>query len=85
MAARLLHFKSDDMKIVTRLQYSTRAGRVARVAALLALTIALGLNLAVIYRDSAMVPSTPTESTPPEKNNTHKTGPWHYPPVGTRV
>jgi hypothetical protein len=80
-----LHGKSDNMKIVTGLQYSTRAGRIARLAAFLAVTMALGQNLAVIFRDSAMVPPTPTESTSPEKNNTHKTGPWHYQPVFTRV
>jgi len=54
-------------------------------AVLLALTIALGLNLPVIFRDSALVPPTPTESTSPEKNNPHKTGPWHHAPIGARV
>ncbi len=55
------------------------------MAALLALTLALGLNLAAIVRDSALAPPTPKESTSPQKDNAHKTGPWHYPPVLTRV
>jgi hypothetical protein len=55
------------------------------MAALLALTMVLGLILGVIVRDSTVVPSTPTESSPPEKNNSDKTGPWHYAPVLTRV
>ena len=72
------------MKTVTGLQYSTRAGRIARMAALLVVTMALGLNVAVLFRDST-VPSTPIESTPSEKSTPHKTGPWHYPPVGALV
>jgi len=73
------------MKSATGLQNSTRTGRAARIVALLALTMAIGMNLAVFFRDRAVVPTTPTESAPPERNNTHKTGPWHYPPVSTRV
>ena len=73
------------MKSAIGLQYSSLARRVTLTAVLLALTIALGLNLAVIFRDSAMVPSTPTESTSPEKSNPHKTGPWHHSPKGARV
>jgi hypothetical protein len=73
------------MKNATGLQYSTRAGRVARTAALLAVMMTLGLNLLVMYRDSALIESTPSESTVPARDKTHKTGPWQYPFVGTRV
>ena len=73
------------MKTATCLQYSTLAGRVARTAALLAVMMALGLNLAGIYKDSAMAPPTPKESIAPQKNHTNKTGPWVYQPVFTRV
>jgi len=66
------------MKSAIGLQYSSAARRVV-------LTMALGLNLAVIFRDSAMAPPTPTESTSPERNNPHKTGPWHHAPMGARV
>ena len=72
------------MKSAIGLQYSSLARRVALTAVLLVLTVALALNLAVIFRDSAMVPS-PTESTSPEKSNPHKTGPWHHSPRGARV
>ncbi len=73
------------MKSAIGLQYASRARKVVLTAILLALTIALGLNLAVIFRDSAMVPPTPTESTSPEKNNSRKTGPWHHAPMSVRV
>jgi hypothetical protein len=73
------------MKSAIGLQYSSCVRRVALTAVLLVLTIALGLNLAVIFRDSALVPPTPTESTSPEKDNSHKTGPWHHSPMGARV
>ena len=73
------------MKSAIGLQYASRARKVALTAILLALTIALGLNLAVIFRDTTMAPSTPTESTSPERNNPHKTGPWHHAPMGARV
>ena len=73
------------MKSAIGLQYSSVARRVVLMAILLVLTMALGLNLAVIFRDSAMAPPTPTESTSPERNNPHKTGPWHHAPMGARV
>ena len=73
------------MKSAIGLQYSSVARRVVLTAILLVLTMALGLNLAVIFRDSAMAPPTPTESTSPERNNPHKTGPWHHAPMGARV
>ena len=73
------------MKSAIGLQYSSLARTVALTMVLLVLTVALGLNLAVIFRDSALAPPTPTESTSPEKNNPHKTGPWHHAPMSARV
>jgi hypothetical protein len=55
------------------------------MATLLALTMALGLYVAVIFAESAKVLSTPTESAAPERHQAPKTGPWHYPPYGARV
>jgi len=55
------------------------------MATLLALTMALGLYVAVIVTESAKVLSTPTESAPPERHQAPKTGPWRYPPYGARV
>jgi hypothetical protein len=57
----------------------------ARTVALVAVIAALGMNVVAIMRERAMLPSSPTESTPPERNKTHKTGPWVYVPAGVRV
>jgi hypothetical protein len=73
------------MKNATGLQFSTRAGKIARSVALVAVIAALGMNVVTIMRDRAMLLSSPTESTPPERNKAHKTGPWVYVPVGVRV
>jgi hypothetical protein len=73
------------MRNAIGLQIWTRVGRAARVAALLAVTIALAMVLAVIFIDSKMFSSTPVESTPSKKNDTHKTGPWVYDLHGTAV
>jgi hypothetical protein len=73
------------MKNASRLQFSTRAGTIARMLALVAVIAALGMNVVAIMRERAMLPSSPTESTPPERNKTHKTGPWVYVPTGVRV
>jgi hypothetical protein len=73
------------MKTAIGLQNWTRAGRVVRMTTLLALTMALGLYVAVIFAESAKVLSTPTESAAPERHQAPKTGPWHYPPYGARV
>jgi hypothetical protein len=73
------------MKNAIDLQNSTLAGRVVRMAALLALTMVLGLSLTVIFRESATFLSIPTGSTPTERGNTHKTGPWHFGAPSARV
>jgi hypothetical protein len=80
-----LHLDSDNMRNAIGLQIWTRVGRAARIAVLLVLTIALTRVLAVIFIHSAMSSSTPVESTPSEKNDTHKTGPWVYDLHGTAV
>ena len=73
------------MKNATGLQFSQRAGMIARTVALAAVMTALAMNVVAIMRDRAMLKSSPTESTPPDRNKTHKTGPWVYVPVGVRV
>ena len=73
------------MKNAIRLQYWSRMGRLARIAALLVVTVALGMGLAVIFIDSAMFKSTPVESTPSKKNDANKTGPWVYDVHGVGV
>jgi hypothetical protein len=42
------------------------------------------MNLAEIFSDWVIVPSTPAESTAPARDNTHK-GPWEHTSRGTRV
>jgi hypothetical protein len=73
------------MKNATGLQFSTRAGKIGRTIALAAVITALGMNVVAIMRDRAMLRSSPTESTAPERSKTHKTGPWIYVPTGVRV
>jgi hypothetical protein len=73
------------MKNAIGLQYWTRVRRVARIAALFVMTIALGMVLAVIFIDSKMFSSTPVESTPSKKSDANKTGPWVYDVHGVGV
>jgi hypothetical protein len=73
------------MKNAIGLQNWTRVGRLARIVALLAMTVALGMGLAVIFIDSAMFSKTPVESTPSKKTDSHKTGPWVYDLPGVGV
>ena len=76
---------SGSMKNAIGLQNWTRVGRVAGIAALFVMTIALGMGLAVIFIDSAMFSSTPVESTPSKKSDANKTGPWVYDVHGVGV
>jgi hypothetical protein len=73
------------MKNAIGLQYWTRVRPVARIAALLVMTIALGMCLAVIFVDSKLFSSTPVESTPSKKSDANKTGPWVYDVHGVSV
>lgn len=73
------------MRNAIGLQIWTRVGRAAWIAALLVVTIALAIGNATIFIDSSMLSSTPVESTPSKKNDTHKTGPWVYDLHGTAV
>jgi flagellar basal body-associated protein FliL len=59
--------------------------RVAKIAALFVITIAIGMVLAVIFIDSAMFSSTHVESTPSKKSDANKTGPWVYDVHGVGV
>jgi hypothetical protein len=64
------------MKNAIGLQNWTRVGRLAKIVALAAMTVALGMILAVSFIDSAMFSKTSVESAPSKKTDTHKTGPW---------
>jgi hypothetical protein len=73
------------MRIATRLQFSTFGKRAVRAAAWVALTLAVGLMLAILFTPQLAV-SGPTEATSPGGHQIkQKSGPWVYRSVSTPV
>jgi len=73
------------MNSATRLQFSTVAKRAVRAAAWVAVTLALGLMLAILFTPE-LAASGSTKTTPPGGQQIkEKTGPWVYRSYSTPV